>query len=454
MNSNLWIQVSTFDLDEPVSEYGFSTRLAWENQWTADFTQKAILEYKKFMYLAGTSGEMVSPSPIVDLVWHQHLLFSESYTALCTLIGKSIKHVPSTHNQTDAAKFKQAAEQTEKLYLQEFGEQPPGIWTDKSHFDSLHLPRAKWDVATFSQLSVLAFIVLVFPAYFLLKPLYIHLNNPGFLYGYGAIFALVMIFLYNYNQDGLRKIVNSFAATAYVRHLCPAELVYLKTQDLSSVIHGCVDRLIKDEKIVVNRDQTLQLAAGIQAATAAEATIFQAINTGRITYPVLLKILVRKPVFTTIANSMDAFRSFFIRSKDFGSLYYRNVYILLFMLMLGVVRLLTGLVRQKPVVLIFLMVFLGVIAVAVFLRNLTNLFCTSTLTELYRTEIFRASQHGTAPAAWEYFLYGTVVLSPVFIPVVVLAGDSGGSADGGGGGGDGGGGSSCGSSCGGCGGGD
>src|SRR6185369_5745851 len=110
MDKILWEKIAAFDLDDPISEYGFSTRLAAENFWTQDFTRKAILEYKKFMYLAGTSSFMVSPSEIVDTVWHQHLIFTKSYADLCDLIGKAIQHIPSTHNREDFEKFQQAKE--------------------------------------------------------------------------------------------------------------------------------------------------------------------------------------------------------------------------------------------------------------------------------------------------------------------------------------------------------
>ena len=64
-------------------------------------TQKAIEEYKKFMYLAATSNQMVSPSEIVDIVWHQHLIFTNSYSDFCNLLGKRIEHIPSTHNKSE-----------------------------------------------------------------------------------------------------------------------------------------------------------------------------------------------------------------------------------------------------------------------------------------------------------------------------------------------------------------
>src|SRR4051812_15175369 len=64
MQTALWKKVLAHDFDQPLTSFGFSTRVARENFWTRNFTSKAIIEYKKFMFLAATSDMMVSPSPI------------------------------------------------------------------------------------------------------------------------------------------------------------------------------------------------------------------------------------------------------------------------------------------------------------------------------------------------------------------------------------------------------
>ena len=101
MNTALWKQIEAFDLEQPFSEYGFALRLAKENYWTSSFTSKAIREYKKFMYLAATSDAMVSPSRVVDAVWHQHLTFTQSYGELCAILGKTVQHIPSNRSAAD-----------------------------------------------------------------------------------------------------------------------------------------------------------------------------------------------------------------------------------------------------------------------------------------------------------------------------------------------------------------
>ncbi|AWM13546.1 hypothetical protein DI487_06515 [Flavobacterium sediminis] len=93
MNHEIWDPIERFEFDQAVSGYGFITRLAFENNWTAFFTLKAIEEYKKFMYLAAVENVMVSPSKIVDVVWHQHLIFTQSYNDFCSILGKRIEHI-------------------------------------------------------------------------------------------------------------------------------------------------------------------------------------------------------------------------------------------------------------------------------------------------------------------------------------------------------------------------
>ncbi len=140
-NPTLYDRITTFDLDSPMSEYTFSIRLAKENFWTRKFAAKAIVEYKKFMYMAAISDAMVSPSKIVDTVWHQHLTFTQSYSDLCQLLGKNIQHVPSTRSRFDAERFTNAKKKTIELYKNEFGTPPKDIWEYETMYDSLNMPK-------------------------------------------------------------------------------------------------------------------------------------------------------------------------------------------------------------------------------------------------------------------------------------------------------------------------
>jgi hypothetical protein len=50
METTLWQEIAAFDLDKPLAEYGFSTRLAYENGWSQIFTTRAIDEYKNLCF--------------------------------------------------------------------------------------------------------------------------------------------------------------------------------------------------------------------------------------------------------------------------------------------------------------------------------------------------------------------------------------------------------------------
>lgn len=47
----LWNDIKRFELDDPEISSSFTDRLARENGWTMDYSIRAIVEYKKFMFL-------------------------------------------------------------------------------------------------------------------------------------------------------------------------------------------------------------------------------------------------------------------------------------------------------------------------------------------------------------------------------------------------------------------
>ncbi|GAA4396716.1 hypothetical protein GCM10023187_05160 [Nibrella viscosa] len=450
LNTDLWTRIVAFDLDQPLSEYGFSTRLAHENCWTQAFTATAILEYKKFMYLAATTDFMVSPSEIVDTVWHQHLIFTQSYTEFCGLLGRTIQHIPSTHNRDDYERFRQAKERTAELYARTFGEQPKAIWDYAGMFEGLALPKASRNIRTFVIAGILAFLVLTLPAYFLLRPLYVRIGNPTFILSYLALIALTFTGLEIYNRRYLNRLVKGFNSFAFVYHLRPLELVYLKTQSVANVVHGIMHQLLTTNQLVINPDNTLEEKSIDPPRTVEEFTVLETMRQlGATPYPVLLNQLVQKPVFSNVANSLDAFKKYLIKSERFGRLFYLNFGVLSLLLMLSVIRMATGLLRDKPVTQIFLLLLVVVVMMTVFLSRLTKLLCTHTIPARYTSELLPKQQNADA-WEWRYFSDGTAVLTPSLIPLVSNPNKSGDTSDSSSSSGD----SGCGSggSCGGCGG--
>lgn len=418
MNQELWSKILYFDFDNPPSEYGFSTRLANENFWTKEFTDQAILEYKKFMYLAATSDFMVSPSEIIDNVWHQHLIFTQSYQDFCNILGKQIQHIPSTHNREEFEKFKQAKERTIKFYERDFGKQPKNIWTYNDMFESLNLEKSKFKLRTFIIIGILAFICLTVPAYFLLKPIYMQIDNPYFIFGFIALTVATLLTLEFYNKTKLRNIVAGFDETSFIYNLQPFELVYLKTQKLGNVINGTVNELVDNGTIQVNENNTIELARSNATINNSQFQVTSALTElGTTYYPTLLRKLATKPIFGNIPNSMDAFRKYFNKSKKFGLLFYINYAILTLLVLLSFTRVVTGILRDKPVAQILIATIVLVIIIVVFLQRLTKQISTTTIPNLYKKDILPTRQIENN-WQWTYFLLGTAVLTTSFVPLV------------------------------------
>ncbi|HMR90344.1 MAG TPA: hypothetical protein PKD51_19415, partial [Saprospiraceae bacterium] len=402
----------------PPSEYGFSTRLANENFWTKEFTELAILEYKKFMYLATTSEFMVSPSEIVDTVWHQHLIFTQSYQDFCNLIGKQIQHIPSTHNKEEFEKFRQAKERTKKFYKNIFGEQPNTIWEYNDMFESLNLDKSKFKIRTFIIFGILTFIALTIPSYFLLKPIYLEIHNPYFIFGFIALCILTFIGLEIYNRNELKSIVKTFDDNSFIYKLQPFELVYLKTQKLENIINGTVNELIDNKTIIVNSDNSIELIKRNNTNSKEELQTTSVLSElGKTFYPNLLRQLACKPIYWNTANCMNAFKKYFNKSKKFGNLFYLNFSILTILLLFGFIRLTTGILREKPVIQILIATIILTILIIAHLNRLTKLVCTHTIPDLYKTEILPTREIENN-WQWSYFLFGSAVLTTAFIPLV------------------------------------
>lgn len=130
-NKLLWEEIAMFEIDNPTAQFPFSSRLKKENKWSYEYTFRAITEYKKFMYLATISKNSVSPSSIIDEVWHLHLIYTQSYwMEFCKIcLGKNIHHIPTNGGNSESTNYQNIYVETLKLYEQEFGEKAPtDIW--------------------------------------------------------------------------------------------------------------------------------------------------------------------------------------------------------------------------------------------------------------------------------------------------------------------------------------
>ena len=101
-------------------------RLIQRDKLAEQEVEKAIIEFRKYMIVRLVTGKTIAmTSDIVDLVWHQFILFTKEYHEFClTIFGEYIHHSPAT----DIKKPKQ--QHLENLlieYTKLFGELPK-IW--------------------------------------------------------------------------------------------------------------------------------------------------------------------------------------------------------------------------------------------------------------------------------------------------------------------------------------
>lgn len=117
-------RLGAYEFDDPAAALTFSERLARDHGWTARFTQRAVEEYKRFVFLAVAAGHPVSPSHIVDLVWHEHLIHTERYwMEFCgEVLGKPLHHHPTRGGAAETAKFAEWYANTLASYRVFFGE--------------------------------------------------------------------------------------------------------------------------------------------------------------------------------------------------------------------------------------------------------------------------------------------------------------------------------------------
>ncbi|GCA91550.1 TIGR04222 domain-containing membrane protein [Microcystis aeruginosa] len=127
----LYKRIQAFALDRPDSQLSFSQRLAKDNSWSLGYTQRAIEEYKKFIFLAVAAGHPVTPSDQIDQVWHLHLTYTRLYwQEFCPkILQTTLHHEPTRGGSSEQLKFGSWYSKTLESYEQFFGHIPPiDIW--------------------------------------------------------------------------------------------------------------------------------------------------------------------------------------------------------------------------------------------------------------------------------------------------------------------------------------
>lgn len=132
-DESLWNRIQGFSLDASDAVFPFSKKLAKEENWSLDFTRKAIEEYKKFVYLCCILPNGASPSQIVDKVWHMHLIYTQNYwEEFCpNILKRSLHHHPSKGGTAEKEKHQNWFGDTMENYRKVFQQDAPDeIWKE------------------------------------------------------------------------------------------------------------------------------------------------------------------------------------------------------------------------------------------------------------------------------------------------------------------------------------
>ena len=121
-----WEKIAQFKFPDHFREL-----LCKKLDWQMSSAQNAIIEYRKFMYLATYSP--VTPSLVIDEVWHLHIQWTSLYAEFCQDIYSDnfCHHLPEFLPPQDGiSDFQPQYYETLKLYYCEFNCHPPkSIWS-------------------------------------------------------------------------------------------------------------------------------------------------------------------------------------------------------------------------------------------------------------------------------------------------------------------------------------
>ncbi len=127
----LWHRLEGYSFHERPLARSLVDRLVEETGHSVDVCYTLVEEYRRFMYLAGSSAENLSPSPIVDLVWRMHTEDERAYFEdFCPrILGRTI-YRPDAEEGPLSLQDDPDYIRTLEYYAQEFGRPQVQYWPD------------------------------------------------------------------------------------------------------------------------------------------------------------------------------------------------------------------------------------------------------------------------------------------------------------------------------------
>lgn len=130
-SSHLWQALASMRIEPEGAPLTFAMRLAKENGWSRAYAEAVADEYRRFIYLAATAAEPVTPSDEVDQAWHLHLAYTRHYwDVLCAeILKRPLHHGPTAGGEIECSRYRRQYAETLERYRRVFQAAPPAaIW--------------------------------------------------------------------------------------------------------------------------------------------------------------------------------------------------------------------------------------------------------------------------------------------------------------------------------------
>ncbi|KQQ73096.1 hypothetical protein ASF73_10610 [Xanthomonas sp. Leaf131] len=127
----LWQRLQAYRFgDDDDALPAFVRRVAKQAHCSAAQAQRMVEEYRRFCFLACTGTHDVTPSPLIDQVWHTHLTDTRAYwQQFCPqVLQTTLHHQPGRDGADEDARFQAQYRQTLERYRAHFGEPPALLW--------------------------------------------------------------------------------------------------------------------------------------------------------------------------------------------------------------------------------------------------------------------------------------------------------------------------------------
>ena len=439
----LYLSIQAYSLDKVGASLSFSRRLARENNWTKEYSQRVIGEYKKFILLAMVSGHEVSPSDSVDQVWHLHLTYTRDYwNEFCEkILGTPLHHGPTRGGQTEQQKYWQMYQQTLNSYEQLFKEKPPlDIWPMPEqrfgrdlHFVRVNterywfMPKPTWSWLRKKrqtiQLPLLLLLSVVISGCAAVSPLLITAMAVGELIWHNDFMTLSPnTFLGFYAGTFLAllhitRALNNYRSRQF-QPPTPAIQVRLSTEQLAylaggskRVIETALVALLEQRAVQLNEDNmTFELVDSYQPQSLVEQAIIEAINNGRNEIPAL---------FAAVQHSTIDIRDHLITLRLWVGTEYLKIGLLFIpLLLLGLARLKLDLSSGYPVFPLMALLILTVITPFMFKDKKCTAYGAAVLQDLKKEY---ASSNTQQPLCYAVAVNGLPALSDTELANIAIA---------------------------------